>query len=88
LPTASVVASGREGESVFVLVLAVPALLVVVLGYVVGYGLWTWIGGAIDGAFGTSIATWSEAAGWGTGLLLLVAVLWLAVRRFRAGGTP
>ncbi len=62
----------------FVLVLAVPALLVVLLGYVVGHGLWSSIAGP-DGA---------EAAGWTTGLLLLALVLWLAVRLIRAGGRP
>jgi hypothetical protein len=51
---------------VFVLLLAVPALLVVVAGYAVGYGLWT----AIAGDAG------AEAAGWATGALALA----LAVR--------
>ena len=40
----------------FLLVVAVPALLVVVLGYVVGYGFWTWIAGMADAALGTSLA--------------------------------
>jgi hypothetical protein len=60
----------------FVLVLAVPALLVVVAGYVVGYGVWTAIVGS-DGA---------EAAGWATGavaLALAVRVVVLVVRRRR-----
>jgi membrane associated rhomboid family serine protease len=68
---------------VFVLVLAVPALLVVVVGYVVGYGLWSWIGGLVDSAAGTSLALSAEAAGWVTGVLLLMAVLWAALRRRR-----
>ena len=71
----------------FVLVLAVPALLVVVLGYVVGHGLWAWIGGAVDAAAGTSLASGAEAAGWGTGLLTLaltVRVAVVSVRRRRA----
>jgi hypothetical protein len=75
--------------SVFVLVLAVPALLVVLLGYVVGYGLWAWIWGSIDAAAGTSLASWAEAAGWGTGLLTLAVSVRLAVgllRRRRASG--
>jgi hypothetical protein len=62
---------------VFVLVLAVPALLVVVLGYVVGYGVWTWLTGpAGPGA---------EIAGWTTGLLLLAGTVRaaLALRRRR-----
>ena len=58
----------------FVLVLAVPALLVVVLGYVVGYGLWSWIGGLVDSAIGTSLAPGAEVAGWVTGVLLLVGI--------------
>jgi hypothetical protein len=39
---------------VFVLVLAVPALLVVLLGYTVGYGLWSWLVGSAG----------AEPAGW------------------------
>jgi hypothetical protein len=50
---------------VFVFVFAVPALLVVVAGYAVGYGLWT----AIVGDAG------AEAAGWATGALALVATI-------------
>ena len=60
----------------FVLVLAVPALLVVVAGYVVGYGVWT----AIVGSRG------AEAAGWATGavaLALAVRVIVLVVRKRR-----
>ena len=49
----------------FVFALAVPALLVVVLGYVVGYGLWSAVAGD----------TGAEAAGWVTGAVLLAAVL-------------
>ena len=69
----------------FVLVVVVPALLVVVLGYVVGHGLWTWIAGAADAAFGTSLRSGAEAVGWITGLLALVlTVRWvLACRRDR-----
>ena len=70
----------------FVLVFAVPALLVVVLGYVVGHALWAWIGGGFDAAFGTSLASAAEAAGWVTGLLALAGIVRLAVvvRRRRA----
>jgi hypothetical protein len=73
---------------VFVLLFAVPALLVVVVGYVVGHGLWAWIGGMVDAGFGTSVASAAEAAGWGTGLLTLAATVRLAVlvRRRRASG--
>ena len=62
----------------FVLVLAVPALLVVVLGYVVGHVLWTAAGGA-PGA--------GEAVGWTTGLVLLGVVLWVLLARWRRGRT-
>lgn len=65
---------------------AVPALLVVVLGYVVGHGLWSWLGGMMDAGFGTSIAGHAEIAGWTTGALLLASTVWvlLVVRRRRA----
>jgi hypothetical protein len=68
---------------VFVLVLAVPALLVVVAGYVVGHGLWTWLAGAADDAFGTSLVTGAEVAGWVTGLLFLAGVVRCAVTHLR-----
>ena len=60
------------------LVLAVPALLVVVLGYVVGHALWSGIVGDAG----------AEPAGWITGLVLLAVVVRLAVvawRRRRRG---
>ncbi|MGY1631551.1 hypothetical protein ACI784_07580 [Geodermatophilus sp. SYSU D01186] len=60
----------------FVLVLAVPALLVVVLGYAVGHALWTAVGGPAP-----------EVVGWLTGLVLLAAVTWALLswwRRSRA----
>jgi hypothetical protein len=53
-----------------VLVFLVPALLVVVLGYVVGYAVWDAVG-----APGSP-----EPAGWLTGLALLAAVTWAALR--------
>ena len=58
----------------FVLAFAVPALLVVVLGYVVGHRLWTWTVGPAD----------AELAGWLTGLLLLVVAVWVVLRTWRA----
>ena len=67
----------------FVFVLAVPALLVVLLGYVVGYGLWAWTGSWVDAAAGTSLASWAEVVGWGTGLLTLAATVRLGVRLLR-----
>jgi hypothetical protein len=70
---------------VFVLLVAVPALLVVVLGYVVGHGLWTWIAGMVDAGLGTSLAAGAEEAGWITGLLGLAgAVRWALVCYRRA----
>ena len=54
----------------FVFALAVPALLVVLVGYVAGYGLWS----AVLGDAG------AEPAGWVTGVLLLGAVVVAAVR--------
>lgn len=71
----------------FVLVVAVPALLVVVLGYVLGHGLWTWIAGAVDAGLGTSLAAGAEAAGWITGLLTLAAVTRCALVVRRRKGT-
>ncbi|RBY77698.1 hypothetical protein DQ238_14975 [Geodermatophilus sp. TF02-6] len=56
-----------------VFLLAVPALLVVVLGYSVGYTVWDALG-----APGSP-----EPAGWATGLVLLVVVTWLLVSRQR-----
>ncbi|MDK3256924.1 hypothetical protein [Blastococcus capsensis] len=76
----------------FLLGLAVPAFLVVLVGYVVGHALWTWIGGLVDAAAGSSPASGAEVAGWLTGALLLVGVLattWAVRRRAghpRAGG--
>jgi hypothetical protein len=69
---------------VFVLVFAVPALLVVVVGYVIGYGLWTWLGGLGEHG-GSSPVPGAEPAGWITGVLLLAAVtaVGLAWRRRR-----
>jgi hypothetical protein len=68
---------------VFVLVVAVPALLVVVLGYVVGFGLWSWLAGMVDTAFGTSLLAGAEAAGWITGLLGLAGAARCALVRWR-----
>ncbi len=68
----------------FVLVAVVPALLVVVLGYVVGFAVADW---ACE-VLGADAARAPEVAGWTTGLLLLVLVvrLLLASRRRRGRG--
>jgi len=71
---------------VFLLVFAVPALLVVVLGYVAGYALWSWIGGLLDAALGTSLADGAEPAGWTAGALLLLSVVLVLLRRRRSKG--
>jgi hypothetical protein len=69
---------------VFVLLFAVPALLVVVVGYVVGHRVWTWLGGLVDPVAGTSLVSGAEAAGWVTGLLLLLVCTLATVRSWRA----
>jgi hypothetical protein len=67
---------------VFLLVVAVPALMVVVLGYVLGHGLWTCLAGMVDAAAGTSLVSGAEPAGWITGVLCLAgAARWILVRR-------
>jgi len=58
----------------FLLVLAVPALLVVLAGYVLGHAAWAWLMPFPAGA---------EPAGWITGLLLLVATVRHVVARRR-----
>ena len=54
-----------------VFVLVVPVLLVVVLGYAVGYTVWEAAG----------LGGNPEPAGWLTGLALLAAVSWLLLSR-------
>ena len=60
--------------------LAVPALLVVLVGYAAGYEIWSAVAGR----------TGAEPAGWVTGVLLLAAVGVAAVRwrRRRSRGRP
>ena len=55
----------------FVFALAVPALLVVVFGYVVGYAVAEWVGEL----FGAAPSRVPEVAGWTTGIVLLVVVV-------------
>jgi hypothetical protein len=54
-----------------VFVFVVPVLLVVVLGYAVGYTLWE----------ATGLGGNPEIAGWLTGLALVVVVAWLLFSR-------
>jgi hypothetical protein len=65
---------------VSVFLVFVPALLVVVLGYVIGHAVWTMFGGWLDATFGTSISGGAEIAGWTTGALLLAGTVWLLLR--------
>jgi hypothetical protein len=58
---------------VSVFVVAVPALLVVVLGYVVGHTVWE----------ATGLGGDPEVAGWVTGLVLLAVVTWALLSRWR-----
>ena len=63
----------------FVLVFAVPALLVVVAGYSVGYAL-------VEQAYrlaGVDPHRAPEVTGWAAGLVLLAVVVWLTVSRRR-----
>ncbi|MDT0274767.1 hypothetical protein [Blastococcus goldschmidtiae] len=55
----------------FVFAVAAPALLVVVLGYAVGYAAGAWF----SGLFGPSSPVVAERVGWTTGLLLLAVVV-------------
>jgi hypothetical protein len=65
----------------FLLVFAVPALLVVALGYSVGHAVWSRLGGLLDPSLDT--ARHAEVAGWLAGLFLLVASTWVALRAWR-----
>ncbi|MGY1683364.1 hypothetical protein [Geodermatophilus sp. SYSU D01176] len=56
-----------------VFVFLVPVLLVVVLGYAIGYAVWEAIGLGGD----------PEVVGWLTGLVLVAGVAWLLSRRAR-----
>ncbi|RZU33369.1 hypothetical protein [Blastococcus saxobsidens] len=63
----------------FVFALAAPALLVVVLGYVIGYAVTAWICDVL-GAEGRRAP---EVVGWTTGLALLGVVTWVLLTRWR-----
>ncbi len=66
----------------FVLVLAAPALLIVVLGYAVGYAVGAWF----TGLLGTSSPVVAERVGWTTGLLLLLVVARVLLQLWRRRG--
>ncbi|MGY2077203.1 hypothetical protein [Blastococcus sp. SYSU DS0828] len=55
----------------FVLVAAVPALLVVVAGYVVGFAVAGWVCDLLGARPGST----PEVTGWSTGVVLLAAVV-------------
>ena len=63
----------------------VPGLLVVLVGYLVGYGLTVLVSRGLDAAFGAPLgAGVPEVVGWLLGVALLVALVrWLVVRRRR-----
>ncbi|MGY2083693.1 hypothetical protein [Blastococcus sp. SYSU DS0539] len=63
----------------FVFAAAVPALLVVVLGYVAGHAVAAWIFGVL----GVEGRRPPEVAGWLTGLVLLAVVVRLLANRWR-----
>ena len=66
----------------FVFAAAVPALLVVLVGYVAGYAVAQWVCGLV----GADATRTPEVAGWTTGLVLLAVLVWLLVDRWRRGG--
>ena len=63
----------------------VPALAVVVVGYLLGYGLTVLVSRGLDAAFGTPLGPGvPEVVGWLLGVALLIALLrWLLTRRRR-----
>jgi hypothetical protein len=63
-------------------VLAVPGLLVVVAGYVVGFAVTDWVYGLLGARPGGT----PEVVGWLTGLLLLAVVLRLLLGHLRRRG--
>jgi membrane associated rhomboid family serine protease len=66
-------------DQVFVFAAAVPALMVVIVGYVLGYAVAQWICDLL----GVGAARTPEVAGWITGLVLLGVVLRLLLNRWR-----
>jgi hypothetical protein len=68
-------------DRMFVFVAAVPALLVVLVGYVAGYAVAQWVCDQL----GVGVTRTPEVAGWTTGLVLLAVVVWLLLGRWRRG---
>ena len=66
-------------DRMFVFAAAVPGLLVVLVGYVVGYAVAAWVCDLL----GVDATRTPEAVGWTTGLVLLAAVVWFLVARWR-----
>ena len=66
-------------DRMFVFAAAVPALLVVLVGYVAGYAVAQWVCDLL----GVDATRTPEVAGWTTGLVLLAVVVWLLVSRWR-----
>jgi hypothetical protein len=64
---------------VFVFAAGVPALLVVLIGYVAGYAVAEWICRWL----GADVGRTPEVAGWTTGLLLLAVVVRVVWGRWR-----
>jgi hypothetical protein len=67
---------------VIVFAAAVPALLVVILGYVVGFAAADWVCGLL----GAEPGRVPEVAGWTTGLALLAVVIRLLIALWRRRG--
>lgn len=65
----------------------VPGLLIVLVGYLVGYGLTVLVSRGLDAAFGTPLGAGTpEVVGWLLGVALLVGLVrWLVRRRRRQG---
>ena len=68
-------------DRMFVFAAAVPALMVVLVGYVAGYAVAQWVCDLL----GVGATRTPEVAGWTTGLVLLAGVVRLLLGRWRRG---